>query len=131
MKPIEKWWPHLSPRVKRIVAVTFDDDKTIETNVEELRAYLQILDDEAANERARGIGLRDASEVSALSAAWRSVKAGHAGSAEKKHVPRAAILKFKADFEAAEGTERGWKTAACKHFKITMKTLNLKIREAK
>lgn len=131
MKPIDKWWPHLSPRVKRISAVTFDDGTTIETTVEELRAYLRTVDDEAANELARGIGLRDASEVSALSAAWRSVKAGHAGSAEKKRVSREAILAFLADFEKAKGTKYGGKTAACIHFRITMKTLNVKIDEGK
>jgi hypothetical protein len=126
-KGFEKWFPHLYPKVKKIVAVKLEDGVTIPVDGDaELRGYLKCLDDERAT-AALGIPIH---EARARHRAWVSLQASALASKPRKSVTKADLISFRGDFGMNHnGATRGWKRAACSHFHITTKTLKDRMEE--
>ena len=129
MKTIEKWWPHLYPKVKKIVAVKFEDGCSIQTDDAEVRGYLKCLDDETNNAALRKGGLASLDTVRAMHRAWITLQMRERASKPRKSVTRKQALAFKKKYEKDHhGKMRGWKKAFCLEVGINIGTLRNRMR---
>src|SRR5689334_19671027 len=129
MKAVEKWWPHLFPKVKRIVSVTFEDGATIQVDDAELRVYLKRVDDERENTALRRAGLPPIDQTRAMISAAISVEASDRASKPRNSVTKSELVAFRDHYEKENGKMHGWKAAACRQFLIDPETLNNRIAE--
>ena len=127
----EKWSPHLRPKVKKIVAVTFEDGATLQVDDAELElgGYLRTVQhrrDDAFVRKTTGLS---ADQIRALIRAQNSLLARERASKPRKSVTKAQLVAFKEKHERDRGTARGWIKAACLEFGITTKTLKNRMAE--
>lgn len=128
-----KWRPHISPKMKKIVSVTFEDGATIQVDDAELElgGYLRTIENRREDAFARKVTGMSADQLRTFSRARNSLQASeNASKLRKPKITKAVLVAYKNQFYIDHPyAKRGWQKAACLKFAIDQKTLNERMKD--